>query len=40
MNHSKADYSTQLLLHYGSDAGIEMAAICHSVIGTVKLKAV
>ena len=24
-------------LHYGSDAGVEMAATYHSVIGTVKL---
>lgn len=25
------------MVHYGSDAGAEMAAIYHSVIGTVKL---
>lgn len=34
-NHSKAYYYNSL--HYGSDAGAEMAATYHGVIGTVKL---
>lgn len=34
-NHSKAYYYNSL--HYGSDAGAEMAATYHSVIGKVKL---
>ena len=34
---TKADYPRNNSLHYGSDAGAEMAATYHSVIGTVKL---